>query len=159
METKPVPRSPEWMAMIRQKSQAKAAERRKIKEAEKLKKTTTHSQKLKEANDVLNPKPAEPTPEAAVENEPLPKKTKAPTWRPMDLENEAAPGQSKKSYKEEYYKRKLELLDRQPQQPPSQPQQGNPAYALAKHEIKQHVDRNVMKQVWSELFSGTECPY
>lgn len=154
METKPVPRSPEWMAMIREKAKAKAAENRKIKEAEKLKKTTAHAQKFKEANEILNPKPAEPTPEPVVENEPLPPKTKAPARRTLDLQTDDIPTK-KTSYKEEYYKRKLELLDRQPQQP----QQGNPAYALAKHEIKQHVDRNVMKQVWSELFSGTECPY
>jgi hypothetical protein len=154
MEEKPKPGTPEWMKYIQAKAMAKKAEQRKIKEAEKLKKTTTHSQKLKEANEVLSPKPAEPTPEPVVENEPLPPKTKAPARRTLDLETDDIPTK-KTSYKEEYYKRKLELLDRQPQQP----QQGNPAYAIAKHEIKQHVDRNVMKQVWSELFSGTECPY
>jgi hypothetical protein len=157
MEEKPKPGTPEWMKYIQARAMAKKAEQRKIKEAEKLKKTTTHSQKLKEANEVLNqgsPKPAEPTPEPVVENEPLPPKTKAPARRTLDLQTDDIPTK-KTSYKEEYYKRKLELLDRQPQQP----QQGNPAYALAKHEIKQHVDRNVMKQVWSELFSGTECPY
>ena len=107
------------------------------------------------ADEVLNPKPVEPEPEpqSVVEHTPLPKKKT--TRRELDIDD---PAPTKVSYKEEYYKRKLELMERQ-QQAPAQPPSQNPAYLVAKHDIKQHVDRNVMKNLWTTYFNDTECPY
>lgn len=155
--TKPAWKSPEFMAQIRQKSLAKRAETKKIKDAEKLILSKEREKKLKLADEVLNPKPVEPEPEpqSVVENTPLPKKKT--TRRELDIDE---PAPTKVSYKEEYYKRKLEMMERQqqaPTQPPPPPQ--NPAYVVAKHDIKQHVDRNVMKNLWSTYFVDTECPY
>ena len=92
---------------------------------------------------------------AIEENVPLPKKTATKARRELDIDD---PAPSKVSYKEEYYRRKLELMERQ-QQAPAQPPPQNPAYVVAKHDIKQHVDRNVMKNLWTQYFNDTECPY
>ena len=148
-ETKPLP-------PVERETAAKRAENKKIKDAEKLVASKEREKKLKLAEEILNPKPTEPEPVHAIEeNVPLPKKTATKARRELDIDD---PAPSKVSYKEEYYRRKLELMERQ-QQAPAQPPPQNPAYVVAKHDIKQHVDRNVMKNLWTQYFNDTECPY
>ena len=150
--SKPAWKSPEFMAQMRAKGAAKRAETKKIKDAEKLVASKEREKKLKMADEVLNPKPVES--EHMVENAPLPKKKSAPR-RELDIDE---PAPTKVSYKEEYYKRKLELMERQ-QQAPTQPPPQNPAYLVAKKDIEQHVNREVMANLYKSYFPGSECPY
>ena len=149
-------KSPEFMAEMRKKSAAKRAETKKIKDAEKLILSKEREKKLKLADEILNPQSAESAPE--VENVPLvvPKKKSAPR-RALDIDEEEPAPSKKSSYKEEYYKRKLALLDQQ--QAPTQPPPQNPAYLVAKKDIEQHVNREVMANLYKSYFPGSECPY
>ena len=152
---KPKPGTPEWMKYIQGRAAAKKAENKKIKEAEKAVSQSERQKKLALANEILNPKPAEPeTP--LEENVPLPKKKAAPR-RALNLDEDIMP--EKRSFKEEYYKRKLELLDRQ-QMPPPPPAPKQPLpYQIAKQDIAKHVNKTVFDSMFKEYFPDTPSPY
>jgi len=161
---KPAWKSPEFMAAMREKALAKRAETKKIKEAEKLKAMLERHTKLAEADKILNPQP-EPAPQVPepAEDVPLPpKKTtrKAAPRRELDI-TDVGSATPTVSYKEEYYKRKLELLERQTSTPKQTRQQpaSNPAYQLAKQDIAQHVNKSVMDTLWKSYFADSPSPY
>lgn len=157
--------SPEWMAQMRVRAAAKKAENKRIRDAQKTKAEQERQKQLQEADEILNPKPkTEPKVEPPVDESIT-----------DDTENEHlnAPktSQNKKSkkkvivdsdeeldYKSAYYKAKLKMLKSTPQQHTEMPPVAV-AYDVAKHNVKQHFNKQVMKNLWSTYFGDSECPY
>jgi hypothetical protein len=157
---KPAWRSPEFMNAMREKSALKRAENKKITEANKLKKQKEHETKLKQAKEVLSPTPP-PTPEPEKipeiepesddeeDNIPLP-----PVEKSKKVKEKTAPT-AEPNYKNEYYKHKLEMLKKPKKEPVQQVQ----AYQVAKHDIQRHVNKEVMHNLWKNMFPDSESPY
>lgn len=162
METQQQPKKrghtdPEFLSRMRLKAAEKKAEQKKIKEAENLKKQQEHQKKLKEADELLNPKPENESlddddePEVAIE-------------KPIKVKKEKAVSMEQPRYKDLYYKHKLEMLQRQsqsaPTSPPAPPPQPTIApYEVALQNIKTTVNRDVMKNIFSQYFPQDRNPF
>lgn len=141
---------PQFMEKMRQAAAVKRAEQKKLKDAERLKAQKERETKLKEADDLLNPKPEKtvvPPAEGDSETESVAPPKKTNTKQP--------------SYKELYYMKKLELLDRQSQPAPVEqpkPQQPLP-YNLAVHRFKEDVNKSLMDNMYKHYFKTDTSPY
>lgn len=152
-------KDPEFMKAMRAKAAVVRQQNASIRAAEKLKQKKEHEQKLKEAQDYLNPPPVQEMtnePEEPEETKPAPRK-RAPR-APRQVVEEDVP-----DYKQQYYRQKLELLklkqdapatkEAPPQQPTHHP------YELARHDIHQHVNKEVMNNLWRQYFPNQMSPY
>lgn len=161
-------RSPEWMAEMRLKAQAKKAELKRIRDAEKLKSRQEHEEKLKNADAVFKQKKP-----VAVSDEIQPS---TPTDEPDVVGQQPINATNNKSkqkritdedyydYKQAYYKEKLELLRHQRSSASTPiPHTAMPttavAYDIAKHNVKQHFNKQVMSNLWKTYFGNDDCPY
>jgi hypothetical protein len=69
-------------------------------------------------------------------------------------------GEEELDYKQAYYKSKLKQL--KPPPPQQQSAEVPPvamAYDVAKHNVKQYFNKQVMKNLWSTYFGDSDCPY
>lgn len=152
-------RSKEWMQSMREKANAKKAEQKKIKEAEKLKLQKEREQKLKEADEILNPKKkTEPPPHEDEESEPEEVVEKPQRAR----KQKAEPEYTEPNYKQMYYRYKLESISKQQekaQQAPPQPQNTPLPYQYAINQFKQDVDKQLMDSLFKTYWKTDKSPY
>jgi hypothetical protein len=158
-------RDPEFMKLMRERASAKRAEKKTITEAQKLKAKREHEAKLKEAKSILNPEPInEPNNE---DNEEVPlvvkKKTIKKTVKRYEEEDEEDDNESVRPniYNEvrELKNMFMNFSTQMAQPPPPQPQYQPHPYHLAKRDIAQHVNKNVMNDVWRSYFPNDPSPY
>jgi Mg-chelatase subunit ChlI len=163
------PKSKEFLAEMRKKAAAKLAEKKKIREAEKIMAQQEHARKLKEAEKLLNPtpedhddvQPSEPSP-----SKPIKKSKKKKPETESESESGSEPETPKKptkkdktqpNYKQEYYRTKLSMLQGA-QAPPTKKPEAHP-YDLARHDIKQYVNHEVLDNIWNHYYSDTKSPF
>lgn len=141
---------PDFLAQMRAKAQAKKAEQKKIRDAEKLRQQQEHNQKLAEADQLLNPKPKQEITE------------QPPTPTPSPLKEQKMTKSEKSiDYKQEYYKTKLHLLKQQVAKPSSgQPVDVKPLpHKLLKQEFENDINKVVMQELWKRHFNSDSTPY
>ena len=156
-------RSPEWMKLMREKAAAKKAENKRIKDAQKAKADEERKKKLQEADEILNPKPkAQPKVEPNIETQDVePEPFIEPKNTPIKKTKKKAvivdSDEEELDYKSAYYKAKLKQLKQPPQQTEAPP--AAIAYDVAKQNVKQHFNKQVMSNLWKTYFGDSECPY
>jgi hypothetical protein len=163
---KPHHRSPEWMAQMRVRAAAKKAENKKLKEAEKVKQQQERQKKVKEADEILNPKTktepkVEPHVDESITDDTENEHLNAPKTSHIKKSKKKVivdSDEEELDYRSAYYKAKLKMLKSTPQQHTEMPPVAV-AYDVAKHNVKQHFNKAMMKNLWSTYFGDSECPY
>lgn len=140
--------TPEFMQAMRERAAAKRAELKRIRDAEELQAKEAHAEKLAHAEAVLSKAKAPAKPKKA----PAP-----PPPSESESEEEEAPPPPRASarkkgasYKELYYRAKLERLQAPPPPPPRAP--SPTAYDVARHDIVRGVDRSIMEGLMRHYF-------
>jgi hypothetical protein len=145
-------KDPEFMQMMRQKAAAKKAEQKKIKDAEALRAEQAHEAKLKEADDILNPKPAKPVkqqPEPEVAESDGEEEVHEEVNLHKTIKKGLKPLGNEPNYKQMYYRAKLEKLASTSAQPAAPQYNG---YDIARHNIVQSVNKNLMTDLLKQYY-------
>lgn len=163
-QTKPKRRGgdPAFMAKMREKAAEKRRQIGLVNKAEKVKKAEEFKQKVAEADKIINNKTTpknekvvdevdiEDTTlekEHSIENQPKKQSVKEPIEKPM-------------SFKELYYKHKLEKLQNEPKEEPKTPRASRPIpHEVALHTMKQDINKQVMSNLFKQYFPTENIPF
>lgn len=153
-------KDPEMLARMRVKAAEVRAENKRIRDAGKLVAAKERAEKLKQADALLGGRAAPLAPPPADSEEEQEQEQEAP-----HKGHKKGEGTSRKNWKDEYYRLKVARLTAEPAKPAAPPppvptaHPSNVALNVARADVKQHFNREVMRSLWQTYFGDGDCPY